>query len=209
MPNLIEYSHFRECVVQNKSIPIQNPSIRKDFAVKITLPEDDESNIATFTASTAIVDSMGDTINQSGWKLDRFLMNPVILWGHDSSRLPIGRAVKTYFDDVGNLTLDVEFVPREVQAFAGIVRDHVKLGFIKAGSVGFQPLKWAWVENGERFGIDFDEQELLEFSLVTIPANPEALVHPQKSDPAPAIAEPDARRWPRKAKAKLQYLKLK
>src|SRR5690606_20034299 len=37
--------------------------------------------------------------------------------------------------------------------------------------------KWNWSEEDDRrFGVDFIEQELLEFSIVPVPANPDALI---------------------------------
>jgi phage head maturation protease len=57
-------------------------------------------------------------------------------------------------------------------------------GFLAATSVGFRPLKWEYTTDKERGaddwfpGIDFEEQELVEFSIVTVPANPEALMEP-------------------------------
>ena len=32
---------------------------------------------------------MGDGINPKGWKLDGYRTNPVILFGHDASQLPV------------------------------------------------------------------------------------------------------------------------
>ncbi len=50
-------------------------------------------------------------------------------------------------------------------------------------SVGFAPLKYAFTDDPQRrYGIDFLEQELLEFSIVTIPANPDALLDPGQLD---------------------------
>jgi hypothetical protein len=50
-------------------------------------------------------------------------------------------------------------------------------GFLNAVSVGFDPVKYAWVEDKDRpWGIDYIEQELLEYSCCPVPANPEALV---------------------------------
>jgi hypothetical protein len=52
-----------------------------------------------------------------------------------------------------------------------------KGGFLSATSVGFNPLKYAFTDDPKRrYGIDFLEQELLEFSCVTVPANAEALI---------------------------------
>jgi HK97 family phage prohead protease len=53
----------------------------------------------------------------------------------------------------------------------------VKERMLSATSVGFRPLKWSFSKDRERGGgIDFHEQELLEFSIVTVPANSEATI---------------------------------
>jgi hypothetical protein len=53
----------------------------------------------------------------------------------------------------------------------------IKGGFLSAVSVGFAPIKYAFSEEqGRSFGIDFLQQELLEFSVCPVPANPEALI---------------------------------
>ena len=55
-------------------------------------------------------------------------------------------------------------------------------GFLSATSVGFRQLTWDFTEDEERGaddwwpGIVFHTQELVEFSIVTVPANPEALI---------------------------------
>jgi hypothetical protein len=50
-------------------------------------------------------------------------------------------------------------------------------GFIAAGSVGFIPIEFNFSSNPDRpMGIDFKRQELLEFSVVPVPANANALI---------------------------------
>jgi hypothetical protein len=50
-------------------------------------------------------------------------------------------------------------------------------GFIKAGSVGFIPVEWKFADDKARpMGIDFKRQSLLEFSIVPVPANANALI---------------------------------
>jgi hypothetical protein len=46
-------------------------------------------------------------------------------------------------------------------------------GFLRATSVGFRPIRQ--VRNTERGGTDYLQQELLEFSVVPVPANADAL----------------------------------
>jgi HK97 family phage prohead protease len=79
-----------------------------------------------------------------------------------------------------------EFTPAGLVKFNDIVFSMLKTGFLSATSVGFIPLKYNFVDDPQRrFGIDFLEQELLEFSIVTVPANAEALIE-GRGAPEPA-----------------------
>lgn len=141
-------------------------------AVRQTFEIEKSDGGPTFVMSTASEDRVGDTIAQAGWRLDSFKANPVLLWGHDSFSPPVGRVTSAVVEDGKLKAKGVEFVPKEVSEFAWSIGRMVELGFVKAVSVGFRPLKWAFNERG---GVDFTEQELLELSLVSVPANPEAL----------------------------------
>jgi phage head maturation protease len=68
----------------------------------------------------------------------------------------------------------------------GLLKDRIDLAIqslkyklVKAVSIGFKALEWSWME--ETGGIHFQEWEWLELSLVTIPANPEAVLDTAKS----------------------------
>ena len=142
----------------------------------------DDSRTFTFTISSASIDRMGDTIAVAGWKLDNFKRNPVVLWGHDGSMLPVGRATSVWVQG-GKLKAKAEFASAAVSQYAERVRGMIAAGFLTATSVGFAPLKYAFSEDPLRkYGIDFLEQELLEFSVVGIPANPDALLDPGQLD---------------------------
>lgn len=146
-----------------------------------------------FVMSTAAVDRMSDTIAVEGWDLANYRRNPVWLFGHDSHALPVGRSVKEYIDGDA-LKSDVVFTGREDNLFGWQVGQLVRKGFLNACSVGFTPKKYAI--NEERGGdswcppCDFLEQELLECSVVPIPANPEALVEGKSAgiDMGPLLA---------------------
>lgn len=153
--------------------PPDNVQIRIAPEAKI---EAGESRSVEFTISTAAVDRVGDTIAAAGWDLKNYRKNPVVLWAHDSRSLPVARGLNVRVED-GALKASAEFTPAGVARFNDTVFEMVKSGFLNAVSVGFRPLKWAWTEDADRrYGIDFMEQELLEFSIVPIPANPEALI---------------------------------
>lgn len=126
----------------------------------------------SFTISTAAVDRDGDTIDPKGWDLKSYIANPVVLWAHDYSIPPVGKAVNIKSTEHG-LQADVEFLPQGMNPFADMIHDMCKSGFLNATSVGFRG-------NGEKSkdrerGYDFKTQELLEFSIVPVPCNPEAL----------------------------------
>jgi HK97 family phage prohead protease len=132
----------------------------------------------TFTISTATVDRMKDSVAVNGWRLDAYKKNPVVQWSHDGTMLPIGRASAVWVQ--GNkLKATAELAPADVNPFAERVRKMVERGFLNATSVGFAPIKFKFSEDKSRpLGIDFLEQELLEFSIVSVPANPDALIDP-------------------------------
>jgi len=149
-----------------------------------------------FTISTDAVDREQDKIAIAGWDLKNFKQNPVVLWGHDASRLPIGRAFDVKVED-GALKASVEFIPADTPEggmFAESVYRLARGGFIAATSVGFRPVKWDYTRDASRGaddwfpGIDFEEQELVELSIVTVPANPEALIDAPGPGEGTAIA---------------------
>lgn len=129
-----------------------------------------------FTISTASVDRDDDTIAVEGWELANFLKNPVVLWAHDSMSPPLAKAVATWVEG-GKLKSRAQF--HQEFEFADMVYRLYKGGYMKATSVGFIPR--SYVINEDRAGngwgpaFDFKSQELLEFSAVPVPANPEAL----------------------------------
>lgn len=149
-----------------------------------------------FIISTDSVDREQDTIALTGWDLRNFTRNPVVLWGHDASRLPIGRAFDVQIEG-GTLKASVEFIPSDTPEgglFAESVYRLARGGFIAATSVGFRPIKWNYTRDPARGGddwfpgIDFEQQELVELSVVTVPANPEALIDAPGPGEGTAIA---------------------
>src|SRR6478672_12104327 len=121
---------------------------------------------------------MGDSVAVEGWKLANYKRNPIVLWGHDGSMLPVGRATSVWIQG-GKLKAKAELAPASVSQYAERVRSMIAAGFLNATSVGFAPIKLKFTADKSRpLGIDFLEQELLEFSIVNIPANPDALLDP-------------------------------
>lgn len=118
-------------------------------------------------ASTGSVDRDGESINQEGWDLKNFLKNPVILAGHDWWSFPIGKATEIAVKD-GQLMFSMVFATTEKGQEAYQL---VKEGVLNAFSVGFMPKEWN-PNDPDRI----EKAELFEISLVSVPANPEAVV---------------------------------
>jgi HK97 family phage prohead protease len=129
--------------------------------------------VATFIASDSSQDRMGDVIDQSGWQLSAFRRNGVILFAHDSGSLPVGKATSIGVVN-DKLMVTVRFAATGMgRAVAGMVSD----GFLKAVSVGFAPVSFKFSgDPARKGGIDFAQAELLEISIVPVPANPNALL---------------------------------
>jgi HK97 family phage prohead protease len=143
---------------------------------RVLRTSDEESRTVRFCLSDSSVDRMGDTIRAAGWHLAPYKANPVVLWSHMSSAPPIGRMVNVWVSG-DRLLGDVRFPDAATYEFGDQVFRLIKAGYISAGSVGFWPLKFSFSDDEDRqFGIDFHEQELLEFSVTPVPANANALV---------------------------------
>lgn len=143
----------------------------------------------TFTASTEEVARDDDIVLASGWEIENFMKNPVILWGHNYGEPPIGRGVdvrkiaatKT---KKGRLEADIEFAGLEqMHDLAETVYMLYRDGFLKAVSVGFIPKEYKQLTDEERTKLDLprwgtvtSRAELLEISAVSVPADAGALV---------------------------------
>jgi HK97 family phage major capsid protein/HK97 family phage prohead protease len=124
----------------------------------------------TFVLSDATKDRMGDVIDPKGWVLDNFKQNPMALFNHNSG-FPIG-----HWEDVkvqgGRLIGKLKLAARGTSDRIDEIISLVEQGILRAVSVGFAPIERKPLDDG---GIRFTKQELLETSLVSIPANPAAV----------------------------------
>ena len=153
------------------------------YIVKRAKSKKKESEKVSFIASTSSPDRYGDVIDQKGWITDNYRKNPVVLLNHDSSQLPIGRGNVSIRND--QLVIDVEFDDEDPRAQE--VKRKAQNGFMNAVSVGFRPLESTSRSDlpkdnkyyGQR-GMYYSKAELLEVSIVTIPANGEATMLEQK-----------------------------
>jgi HK97 family phage prohead protease len=125
-----------------------------------------DTELYEFIASTASVDRQGDSIDQSGWELDNYLKNPVILFAHNYSELPIAKAVEV-INAGSSLIIKIQFASEEANPKAQQIKRLVDEGILNTTSVGFI--------QKERNGNIITRAELLEVSIVPVPANQDAL----------------------------------
>jgi HK97 family phage major capsid protein/HK97 family phage prohead protease len=128
------------------------------------------SNPRVFVMSDATVDRMGDVIEPAAWDLSAFQRNPVALFAHDSA-LPLG-TWKDVRVEAGKLVGEIEFLPAGKSARVDEIAAFVDAKMLRAVSVGFRPLAAEPIKDG---GLRFTSVELVECSVVSIPANPNAL----------------------------------
>ena len=130
-----------------------------------------------WTLTTYDLDRFAERIDPAGWDIRGYLENPVVEWAHRYDIPAIGKIEALVADDRG-LHGRVFFNGKEYDQFGWSIGQRVKAGVIRAGSVGFRPLE---IEiPGKEDGKDgtrliFRKQELLEFSICNVPANPRAL----------------------------------
>lgn len=164
--------------------------VRDSVVADVTSQADDGTRddfLSRWTLSNARVDSYNSTLAWDGWKLGDFKRNPVVLLAHDSyveKALPIGEDVGAFMDPVRKALIGLtRYVsqslagPETLEARA--VR-WIKARFLRAVSVGFEPLKWEVNEERDDpsswfVAVDFLEQALREYSPTPVPANPDSL----------------------------------
>ena len=137
--------------------------------------EDGDDLHITGMASTNGTDRVGDIIETEAWTkggLQNYLNNPVILFNHDYNQ-PIGRAVSLGTNDNG-LQLKAK-----IAKSAGHVGELIKEGVLGAFSVGFRVKDADYMV--ETDGYKIKDAELLEVSVVTVPANQAATFSLAKS----------------------------
>jgi HK97 family phage prohead protease len=136
-----------------------------------------------WTFSTFDLDRYDERVDPAGWDYKRFLDNPVIQWAHRYDIPAIGKAEGLYADDQG-LHGSIIFNDKDYDPFGWAIGERVKRGIIRAGSVGFRVLEVelpSKEDSKDGTALIFRKQELLEFSVCNVPANPFALAKAAES----------------------------
>ena len=119
--------------------------------------------------TTSSIDRMGESIDTTGISTDAYMGgNPVVLYGHDYSALPIGKATKLQMFK-NKMVATFQLAVKEY-AFAATVADLIKGGYLNAVSIGGVVKQW-----NENY-TEILALEMVEFSVVPVPANGQALI---------------------------------
>jgi HK97 family phage major capsid protein/HK97 family phage prohead protease len=151
--------------------------MNRAYALLTVKAVNEDLRIITGVATTPTPDRVGDIVEPLGVKFK----NPMpLLWQHRSAE-PVGHV---RFDKPTKEGITFEAKMPKVEE-PGRLKDRldeawqsVKLGLVRAVSIGFRSIEHAFMDDG---GIRFIESEVLELSLVTIPAQADAKIETIKS----------------------------
>ena len=118
----------------------------------------------------------GDDLNLRGISFKNYRKNPVVLWAHDSYQgIPIAKTLKIGHDEQGRIAADFQFNSED--EFAARVENAWNGGFIRGASIRYMPTKVVEMldEQGRVDRLRIEESELLEWSLVAVPADPDSV----------------------------------
>jgi HK97 family phage major capsid protein/HK97 family phage prohead protease len=158
--------------------------MNRAYAVLHVKAVEDDERVIRGTATTPSPDRVGDIVDPLGVSFK----NPLpLLHQHDSDK-PVGTVT---FDKPtkDGITFEAR-LPKILEP--GPLKDRVdtawgeiKAGLVRAVSIGFRALEYAFLDGG---GIRFVEPEVLELSLVSVPANADAVISTIKSIDRPLLA---------------------
>jgi HK97 family phage major capsid protein/HK97 family phage prohead protease len=145
----------------------------------------EDARVITGVATTPTPDRVGDVVEPLGVKFN----NPMPLLHQHRSDQPVGFVTFSAPTKKG-----ISFTARLPKiADAGPLKDRVdtawgevKAGLVRGVSIGFRPMETEMLDDG---GMRFLSSEVIELSLVTIPANSEATIQSIKSFDQAALGQ--------------------
>jgi len=165
--------------------------IRGGLHCEVRDPADGDDYELDFIGSDNSVDRYNEVILPTAWgDMKNFKANPVIPDCHDYSSIAkiVGRAKSVAVTD-GKLCNRVAFCMDNPLGVLGYKM--AKAGFLRSQSVGFIPLEWTNGNSADSPDRTYTKCELLEISLVVVPANPGATVGMKSALQAGAIERAD------------------
>jgi hypothetical protein len=161
---------------------MENKLITRDvvFQIREITPEMKEKRQAEFIISSESKDTYETVFVASGADFQRYNANPIVAYGHrtfsDDPDMILGTS--EVFQE-GNLTVGrVFFEDAETNPTAEKVWRKVLAGTLRMASVGARVLEWRYgdeTKGEDKNVLYFTRWELLEWSIVPIGSNPDAL----------------------------------
>ena len=146
---------------------------------------EEDSRTVEFVISNETTDRHGTVFMADGWNLDQYRNNPIVAYQHQTTGgLFTGDNPDTIIGtsevrlEGTQLIARATFEPAEINPLAEKIYRKILAGTLRAASVGAIPEAGHWGveeagENPDTFY--FTRQTLLEWSVVNIPSNPDAL----------------------------------
>ena len=159
--------------------------LNRAYSVLEVKAVDDDQRVITGVASTPETDRAGDVVLSTGARFK----NPLPLLLHHDARLPVGTVkLKAANDGISFVaTLPQIDTPGTLKDRIDEAWQSLKAGLIRGTSIGFRALEDG-IELLKNGGLKFTDFEILELSLVAIPANASATIQTIKSLDAPHLA---------------------
>lgn len=120
--------------------------------------------------TSGVEDRAGDVIDPKGMQVDAYLMNPVILPFHAHGEFPIGMATQIRQGHKGVMA-EWEWLTDQDYTLAKLFQQAWDAYVLNCTSIGMLPIQAVPYEKGFQFQL----WELLEASVVVLPANREAM----------------------------------
>lgn len=172
------FHEFCDC----KVVPLEGENQMNDSILRATFDVqsnalDVEAGIYQATVMTDREMRSGDSIEVAGGLLDDYMRNPIVPWMHQYDQPPVAKCLALEKLDHA-ISARFQFAPkgasRRIDEIHALWRD----GFLNAVSIGIQPLEWVELKgNGDSWFPPrrFTKWDMVEFSIVSIPNNPDAL----------------------------------
>lgn len=157
---------------------------------------DFEKGVGEVWITREVEDRTGDVVVASGGRVDSYLKNPVVQWAHRYDIPPVAKTIGLHLRDGEGWVAEFQFPEWGMSDMADQLRRLWLAGFINAASIGFIPEESEPIDPDDKSWwppMLIKKWELLEWSLVPIPANQEALRRSMK-----CLMTPEQRRRARR-----------
>jgi len=140
-----------------------------------TIVADAEKRQITAMITTPKPDRAGDIVMPLGCDAGGFLRSATVLFNHDQAQ-PVARCTGLDIKADG-IRATATFPPAGTSQISDEVFALIKARTLNAISIGFRPIEATPIKSGGTItGMRFDTWELLEWSVVSVPCNPQALI---------------------------------